>query len=86
MIVHYGVYLIKNKDTYVYYNKKASELIQMIANDYGLETGAICDTAWQIPQRIEEGQTLWDMINTALHLTQKETAKEYFYKTIKLIL
>ncbi len=72
-------YLIKNKDTYVYYNKKASELIQMIANDYGLEIGAICDTAWQIPQRIEEGQTLWDMINTALHLTQKETAKEYFF-------
>lgn len=72
-------YLVQNKDTYVYYNKKASELIQMIANDYGLEVGKICDTVWQIPQRIEEGQTLWDMINTALNMTKKEIGKEYFF-------
>lgn len=72
-------YLVQNKDTYVYYNKKASELIKMIANDYGLEIGNICDTVWAIPQRIEEGQTLWDMIATALELTKKEIGKEYFF-------
>ena len=72
-------YMIQNKDTYVYYNKKASELIQMIAGDYGLETGEICDSIWQIPQRIEEGQTLLDMILTALDLTKKEIGKEYFF-------
>lgn len=72
-------YLVQNKDTYVYYNKKASELIKMIASDYGLEVGNICDTGWQIPQRIEEGETLWDMIETALELTRKETGKEYFF-------
>ena len=72
-------YMIQNKDTYMYYNKKASELIQMIAGDYGLETGEICDSIWRIPQRIEEGQTLLDMILTALDLTKKEIGKEYFF-------
>lgn len=72
-------YLVQNKDTYVYYNKKASELIQMIAGDYGLTVGNVCDSGWKIPQRIEEGQTLWDMIGTALDLTKKETGKEYFF-------
>ena len=37
------------------------------------------DTGWKIPQRIEEGQTLLDMIQSALDLTEKATGKEYFF-------
>ena len=34
----------KNKNTYVYSNKKASEVIKMIAEDFGLRVGKLEDT------------------------------------------
>ncbi len=71
-------YLVKNKDTYVYQNKKASELIQMIASDYGLQTGTITDTGWVIPSRIEEGKTLMDIIYTALEITRENTGESFY--------
>lgn len=60
---------LKNKDTYVYENKTASELIQMIASDFHLQTGSIEDTRFKIASRIEENTTLFDMIQNALDLT-----------------
>lgn len=71
-------YLVKNKDTYLYQNKKASELLIMIAKDYGLQTGQITDTGWVIPYRIEEGKTLMDMIYTALEITKEHTGNSFY--------
>lgn len=71
-------YLAKNRGTYVYWDKKASEVISMIASDYGLAVGTMADTSWKIPQRIEEGQTLLDMMLTALELSEEATGKEFF--------
>lgn len=71
-------YLARNKGTYVYQNKGAAELVQMIAADYGLQTGEISDSGWKIPQRIEEGETLMDIILSALDICGKATGKEYF--------
>lgn len=71
-------YLAKNRGTYVYWDKTASEVVSMIASDYGLAVGPLADTGWKIPQRIEEGQTLLDMMMTALDLTEAATGKEYF--------
>ena len=72
-------YLAKNKDTYVYWDKTATEVAKMIATGAGLPVGTMTDTGWKIPQRIEEGQTLLDMIQSALDLTEKATGKEYFF-------
>ncbi|MBB6218653.1 hypothetical protein HNQ80_004827 [Anaerosolibacter carboniphilus] len=66
---------LKNKDTYVYGNKKANELVKMIAADFNLQTGTLADTGYIIPRRIEENQTLMDMIYTALDLTVINTSK-----------
>ena len=44
----------KNKDTIVYENKKYSDLVKMLAKDYGLKTGVIEDTEYVIESRIEE--------------------------------
>lgn len=62
-------YLILNKDTYVYENKTASSLLQMVAGDFGLETGAVDDTGYVIASRTEDNQSLYDIIQNAMDLT-----------------
>lgn len=66
---------LKNKDTYVYEDKTASEVLSMIAGDFQLQTGSVEDTGFKIPSRKEDGQTLFDIINTALDLTLQNTGK-----------
>ena len=70
-------YLIKNKDTMKYKEKKASELIKMIAADYRLNCGTIEDTGYVIESRKEENQTLIDIILNALDATMTNTKKLY---------
>ena len=60
---------LKNKDTYVYQNKTASELIRMIASDYQMNIGDVDDTEYKIASRVEENTTLMDIIQNALDTT-----------------
>ena len=60
---------LKNKDTYVYTNKTASELVQMLAADFQMNTGFIEDTEFKIASRVESNVSLFDMIQNALDLT-----------------
>lgn len=59
----------KNKATYVYNNKRASDLVKMIAQDYSLTLGTIDDTSYVIGSRVEDNQSLFDIIQNALDLT-----------------
>ena len=59
---------LKNKDTYVYENKRADELVQMIAKDFNLKTGFIQNTSAKI-SRVEEDVPLIDIIQNALDET-----------------
>lgn len=68
---------LKNKDTYVYKAKKASDVIKAIANDFNLQTGTIADTGYVIPSRIEDSKGLFDIIYNALDLTLVNTNKLY---------
>ena len=68
---------LKNKDTYVYTNKKASDVVKMIANDFNLQTGTIDDTGYVIASRIQDNKTLFDIIYDALDLTLMNTGKMY---------
>lgn len=68
---------MKNKETYVYENKTAGQVVQMIASDFGLQTGIIEDTGYRIPSRVEDGQTLFDIIQNALDETVKNTKQMY---------
>lgn len=65
---------LKNKDTYVYENKTASDFIKMLAADFKLQTGTIEDTGFIIASRVETNATLFDMIENALdsELTNKK--------------
>ena len=67
----------KNKDIYVYTNKTASELLKMVAGDFGLRVGNVEDTRYKIAQRVEDGQTLFDIVQNALDLTLASTDQLY---------
>lgn len=68
---------LQNKDTYVYTNKTAKQLVQMIANDFGLQTGTLEETGFVIASRVEDNTSLFDMIGNALDLTL-QNKKELF--------
>lgn len=59
----------KNKDTYVYTNKKASEVIKMLADDFRLNVGTLEDTGYIIASRTEDNTTLFDIVQNALDET-----------------
>lgn len=67
----------KNKATYVYTNKKASDIVKMIANDYNLTIGTIDNTSYVIGSRVEDDQSLFDIIQNALDLTLASTNDLY---------
>jgi len=68
---------LKNKDTYVYSNKTASEVVKMIAADFGLNIGVIEDTKYKIASRVENNTSLFDMIQNALDLTVQNQNSMY---------
>ncbi|MBC5786738.1 MULTISPECIES: XkdQ/YqbQ family protein [Clostridiaceae] len=68
---------LKNKDTYVYSNKTAGEVIQMIADDFNMQTGVLENTGYRIASRIEENTTLFDIIQNALDVTMQNTGQIY---------
>lgn len=68
---------LANRDTYVYENKTASELLQMIASDFGLKTGEIEDTGFKIASRVEENSSLFEMLENALDITRQNSGKTF---------
>ncbi|MCH5186837.1 MAG: peptidoglycan-binding protein [Oscillospiraceae bacterium] len=59
---------LKNEDTIAYANKTYSQLVRMLADDYGLVCGTLEDTGYVIGSRIEEGP-LFDICGNASDLT-----------------
>lgn len=68
---------LKNKDTYVYEDKTAGDLIRMLAADFQLQTGEIEDTGFRIASRVEDNSTLFDIVQNALDLTLTNTGQMY---------
>lgn len=67
----------KNKDTYVYSGKKASEVIKMIAEDFRLKEGVLEDTGFVIGSRTEDNATLFDIAQNALDETLQAKTQLY---------
>lgn len=70
-------YLSKNKDTYVYKDKTATQLIQMIVDDFRLNGGGISDTGYVLAPKVEDNKTLLDIIQAALDETLMNTKRLY---------
>lgn len=67
----------KNKHTYQYTNKRADQLVTMIAKDFALKTGTLEKTNYVIGSRLEDNQTLFDIVQNALDLTVMQTGSLY---------
>lgn len=65
---------LKNKDVRSYKKLTYSKLLKQIAREYKLECGAIQNTKYVIPARMEEG-TLFDILGNASDLTVSHTKK-----------
>ena len=68
---------MKNKDTWIYENKTASQVIKLLADSYSLSTGTLEDSNFIIPSRIETDVSLFEIIANALDLTLNNTGKMY---------
>lgn len=66
-----------NKETYIFKNKKAHEILQQIATDFNLRLGTLEDTGYSVPLMVEDGQTLLDMMYKALDHTLINTGDMY---------
>ena len=77
---------LKNKDTITEEGLKASDLLKRIATDFRLNLGTVEDTGYTIETIVEENQTLFDMIQSALDETLTNTKQLYvlYDDTMKL--
>lgn len=75
--VYDQLYYLKNKDYFQYENKTATEVIKMLAEDFGLNLGTLEDTGYKIASRTEDDKTLFDIIQNALDDTLKAKTTMY---------
>lgn len=68
---------LKNKDTKTYTNKRADELVKMIANEYQLNVGTLENTGYTIAKKAENNQSLFDIILNALDETIRNRKEMY---------
>lgn len=67
---------LKNKDTITEEGLKASDLLKRIATDFRLNLGTVEDTGYTLETIVEENQTLFDMIQSALDETLMNTKQD----------
>lgn len=67
----------KNKDSYIYVNKRADQVISMIAKDFLLNVGELADTGYVIASKVEDNKTLFDIVQNALDDTLRSTTRLY---------
>lgn len=68
---------LKNKMTKVYKELKASDVVTEVAKECALTLGTIDTTNYVISERLEDDQTLFDIIQNALDLTFVSTTTLY---------
>lgn len=67
----------KNHDSYIYKYKKASEVLKMVAADYGLRVGTIEDTQYVISSRVDDNSELFEIVQKPLDITMTNTKKMF---------
>ncbi|MCI8806298.1 MAG: hypothetical protein HFE59_10585 [Clostridiales bacterium] len=68
---------LKNKDTYSYVFKTASDVVMDIVKNFNLKYGQIDNSVYVIASRIEENKSLFDIILNAVDITYKNTGKNF---------
>lgn len=70
---------LKNKESYVFKKITANEIIARLAADFQLQVGELEDTKHVIPQRVEDGKSLLDIISHAVDVSIANTGILYAF-------
>lgn len=70
---------LKNKYTYVFEKKTATQIVKALANDFGLNIGKFDNTSYVIPSLVEENTAAIDIILSALEDTLTNTGHMYTF-------
>lgn len=68
---------LKNKYTYVFENKTATQIVKSLCNDFGLQTGSMDNTGYVIPAIAEENKAALDIILDVLEETLTNTGNMF---------
>lgn len=68
---------LKNKYTYVFENKTATQIISALCEDFNLKTGSMDNTAYVIPAIAEENKAAMDIMLTVLEDTLLNTGNMF---------
>lgn len=68
---------LKNKYTYAFEKKTATDITKALCKDYGLATGTLNNTSYKIPSVIEENKSALDIILGTLEETLLNTGKMF---------
>jgi hypothetical protein len=68
---------LKNKYTYVFENKTATQIIQALCKDFNLHTGTMDNTAYVIPAIAEENKAALDIVLDVLEETLVNTGNMF---------
>lgn len=68
---------LMNKDTYVFTNVTANEIVKRIAEDFNLQVGTLQNTQYIIPSMVEDGEKLLDIIDKALTYTLINSGRNF---------
>lgn len=74
-------YLVHNKDSYVFENKKASDILKRICRDFEIDTGTIVDTGYVKPHQVNDEDTLYDIVLAGLQTTFEQTGERYVLRS-----
>lgn len=69
----------KANASYAFYGQTAGQIIQQIAADLQVDVGAIADTGYAIPSVVEEDQSCFDIIGSAVQQTLLNTGDIYAF-------
>lgn len=70
---------LKNKYTYVFEKKTATQIIKALCNDFNLTTGSMDNTGYIIPAIAEENKAALDIILTVLEETLTNTGNMFVF-------
>lgn len=68
---------LKNKYSYVFEQKTATQIIKALCNDFKLDVGSMDDTGYKIPSVAEENKAALDIILTVLEETLRYKKEQY---------
>jgi hypothetical protein len=72
-----NIYLTKSKDSKIFREQKASEIIKRLCNEFSVPMGQIDDTGFVIPKLIYRDKTLFEMMVMSLTVSEKQNGQRF---------